>query len=173
MWLDNATVSYNGLMSMTVEDQLADRTRWLPELCSIAKTLDLLSTKTTFLVLRECFYGTTRFEDFINRVPTSAPAASRALKQLESAHIVTRVPYREPGSRPRDEYRLTPAGEDLLPVVMSLAQWGNKYLHNGSPPFSFVDAHTGEPVRVCVTKDSDLSEARSSDIEIRATFTLD
>jgi DNA-binding HxlR family transcriptional regulator len=103
-------------MSMTVENQLADRTRWLPELCSIAKTLDLLSTNTTFLVLRECFYGTTRFEDFINRVPTPAPAASRALKQLELAQIVTRVPYREPGSRPRDEYRLTAAGEDLLPV---------------------------------------------------------
>jgi DNA-binding HxlR family transcriptional regulator len=173
MWLDNASVSYDGLMSMTVEDQLADRTRWLPEFCSIAKTLDLLSTKTTFLVLRECFYGTTRFEDFINRVPTSAPAASRALKQLESAQIVTRVPYREPGSRPRDEYRLTPAGEDLLPVVMSLSLWGNEYLHNGSPPLSFVDARTGEPVRVCVTTDSNVSEVESSDIEIRATFTLD
>jgi DNA-binding HxlR family transcriptional regulator len=173
MWLDNATVSYDGLMSMTVEDQLADRTRWLPEFCSIAKTLDLLSTKTIFLVLRECFYGTTRFEDFINRVPTSAPAASRALKQLEAAQIVTRVPYREPGSRPRDEYRLTPAGEDLLPVVMSLAQWGNTHLQNGSPPFSFVDARTGEPVRVCITKDSDVDEAQSSDIEIRANFTLD
>jgi len=58
-------------------------------------------------------------------------------------------------------------------VVMSLAQWGNKYLHNGSPPLSFVDARTGEPVRVCVTTDSDLPETRSSDIEIRATFTLD
>jgi DNA-binding HxlR family transcriptional regulator len=160
-------------MSMTVENQLADRTRWLPELCSIAKTLDLLSTKTTFLVLRECFYGTSRFEDFINRVPTSAPALSRALKQLESAQIVTRVPYREPGTRARDEYRLTPAGEDLLPVVMSLSLWGNKYLHNGSPPLSFVDARTGRPVRVCVTTDSDLPEIQSSDIEIRATFTLD
>jgi DNA-binding HxlR family transcriptional regulator len=160
-------------MSMTVEDQLADRTRWRPELCSIAKVLDLLSTKTTFLVLRECFYGTSRFEDFVSRVPTSAPALSRALKQLESAQIVTRVPYREPGSRPRDEYRLTPAGEDLLPVVMSLAQWGNMHLQNGSPPLSFVDVRTGEPVRVCVTTDSDLPEAQSSDIEIRATFTLD
>jgi DNA-binding HxlR family transcriptional regulator len=160
-------------MSMTVENQLADRTRWLPELCSIAKTLDLLSTKTTFLVLRECFYGTSRFEDFVNRVPTSAPALSRALKQLESAQIVTRVPYREPGTRARDEYRLTPAGEDLLPVVMSLSLWGNKYLQNGSPPLSFVDVRTGEPVRVCVTSATDLPETQSSDIEIRATFTLD
>jgi DNA-binding HxlR family transcriptional regulator len=158
---------------MTVENQLADRTRWLPELCSIAKLLDLLSTKTTFLVLRECFYGTTRFDDFIDRVPTTAPALSRALKQLESAQIVTRVPYREPGTRARDEYRLTPAGEELLPVVMSLAQWGNAHLQNGSSPMSFVDARTGQPVRVCVTPDSDLTETHSSDIEIRANFTLD
>jgi hypothetical protein len=40
-------------MSMKVENQLADRSRWLPEFCSIAKTLDLLSTKTTFLMLRD------------------------------------------------------------------------------------------------------------------------
>jgi hypothetical protein len=58
-------------------------------------------------------------------------------------------------------------------VVTSHSRWANKYLHNGSPPLSFVDARTGEPVRVCVTTDSDLSEALSSDIEIRATFTLD
>jgi DNA-binding HxlR family transcriptional regulator len=160
-------------MSMTLEDQLADRDRWRPEHCSIAKVLDLLSTKTAFLVLRECFYGTSRFEDFVDRIGTSAPAVSRALKQLESAQIVTRVPYREPRTRARDEYRLTPGGEDLLPVVMSLTQWGDAHLQNGSAPLSFVDARTGRPVRVCVTTDSDLPETQSSDIEIRASFTLD
>jgi DNA-binding HxlR family transcriptional regulator len=154
-WLDNATVSYNGLMSMTVEDQLTDRTPWRPELCSIAKTLDLQSTKTTFLVLRECFYGTTRFEDFVNRVPTSAPALSRALKQLESAQIVTRVPYRSP-----------PAGEDLLPVVMSLHCGETNTCTTALP-------HCHSSMRVCVATDSDLPETLSSDIEIRATFTLD
>jgi hypothetical protein len=97
-----------------------------------------------------------------DQLADSAPALSRALKQLASAQIVTRVPYRSP-----------PAGENLLPVVMSLHLWGNKRLHNGSPPLSFVDARTGEPVWVCVTTDSDPPETRSSDIEIRATFTLD
>jgi hypothetical protein len=58
-------------------------------------------------------------------------------------------------------------------VVMSLTQWGNTHLQNGSPPLSFVGARTGRPVRVCVTTDSDLRETQSSDIEIRATFTLD
>lgn len=62
----------------------------------------------------QVFTGTSRFEDFTARIGASAPAVSRALKQLEAAHIITRVPYRESGSRARDEYRLTPAGEDLL-----------------------------------------------------------
>ncbi len=59
-----------------------------------------------------------RFEDFVERVGASAPAVSRALKQLEAAGVVQRVPYREPGRRARDEYHLTPAGEDLLPVFL-------------------------------------------------------
>ncbi|WP_082690221.1 helix-turn-helix domain-containing protein [Mycobacterium sp. M26] len=158
-------------MSMKLEDRLARREQWQPEICSVAKVLDLLSTKTAFLALRECFWGTARFEDFVDRIGASAPAVSRALKQLETAGVVERVPYREPGSRVRDEYRLTTAGEDLLPVLMALTQWGDKYLQNGSAPLGFVDSRTGRPVRVCVTSRGDVNEPTSSDIEIRARFT--
>ena len=119
-----------------------------------------------FLVVRECFYGTTRFEDFVARIGTSAPAVSRALRQLESARIVARVPYREPGRRARDEYRLTEAGEDLLPVFLSLMQWGDKHLQDGRPPLSFVEARTGRAMEVRVTADS-APETMSDDIEIR------
>jgi DNA-binding HxlR family transcriptional regulator len=125
------------------------------------EVLDLLSTKTVFLVVRECFYGTTRFEDFMERIGTSAPAVSRALKQLESAQIVTRVPYREPGKRVHEEYRLTEAGEDLLPVLLSLMQWGNKHLQNGQAPLSFVDADNGRMLGVHVTADIDEPATRS------------
>jgi DNA-binding HxlR family transcriptional regulator len=62
--------------------------------------LSLLSTKTVFLVIRECFYGTDRFDDFVARIGTSAPAVSRALRQLEPARVIDRVPYqgaRQPG----------------------------------------------------------------------------
>ena len=85
---------------MEFERRLRDRHKWsIADTCSVSRVLDLLSTKTVFLVVRECFYGTTRFEDFMERIGTSAPAVSRALKQLESAQIVTRVPYQEPGKR--------------------------------------------------------------------------
>lgn len=153
---------------MEFEPRLRDRTRWTTGgACSVAKLLDVLSTKTAFLVVRECFYGTTRFEDFTARVGASAPAVSRALKQLEAAGIIARVPYQESGQRVRDEYRLTPAGEDLLPVLLALAQWGDKYLQDGAPPLTFVDAATQRPVGVRVTDDLDAPSTDPDGIEIR------
>lgn len=152
---------------MEFEERLRDRDAWsIGDNCSAGRVLDLLSTKTVFLVVRECFYGTTRFEDFVTRIGTSAPSVSRALKQLESAGIVTRVPYRQPGKRSRDEYRLTEAGEDLLPVFLSLMQWGDKYLQDDRPPLSFAESGTGRAIEVRVTAEP-APEARSGDIEIR------
>ena len=153
---------------MEFEKRLQDRRQWqIGDGCSMSKVLELLSTKTTFQVVRELFFGTTRFEDFVERIQTSAPAVSRALKQLESAQIVARAPYREPGSRARDEYRLTEAGEDLLPVFLSLVQWGDKYLQDGPATLSFVDADTGRRLGVSVTTETDTPVRRSSDIQIR------
>jgi DNA-binding HxlR family transcriptional regulator len=150
---------------MTFEDRLADRSRWRADQCSMAMLLDLLGTKTVFLVVRECFYGTARFDDFVERIGSSAPAVSRALRQLEAVDIVMRVPYRDEGSRMRYEYRLTRAGEDLLPVLLSMVQWGDAHLQGGTAPLTFVDRRSGKPVRVRVdAADGDLV---SDDIEIR------
>lgn len=156
---------------MRFEERLSDRDAWsIGDRCSAARVLELLSTKTTFLVVRECFYGTTRFEDFVARIGASAPAVSRALKQLKAAGVVEPVRYREPGARARDEYRLTDAGEDLLPVFLSLIQWGDKYLQDGRPPLTFVEAGTGRPTRVRVTAEP-ATETPADDIEIRLNQT--
>lgn len=153
---------------MEFENRLQDRRQWsIGEGCSMSKVLELLSTKTAFQVVRELFFGTTRFEDFVDRIATSAPAVSRALKQLEAAGIVARVPYREPGQRARDEYRLTQAGEDFLPVFMSLVQWGDAYLQDGPAPLAFVDADSGRAVGVRVTTDTGTPVKRSADIRIQ------
>ncbi|HEX5252438.1 MAG TPA: helix-turn-helix domain-containing protein [Mycobacterium sp.] len=153
---------------MEFENRLQDRQRWsIGEGCSMSKVLELLSTKTAFQVVRELFFGTTRFEDFVDRISTSAPAVSRALKQLEAAGIVARVPYQEPGKRARDEYRLSEAGEDFLPVFMSLVQWGDTYLQDSPAPLSFVDADTGRAVGVRVTTDTGTPGKRSADIRIQ------
>ncbi|SEE15617.1 helix-turn-helix domain-containing protein [Streptomyces sp. TLI_105] len=152
---------------MRFEKRLSDRDAWsIGDGCSAGRVLDLLSTRTVFMVVRECFYGTTRFEDFVTRIGTSAPSVSRALKQLETAGIVARTPYQEPGKRARDEYRLTGAGEDLLPVFLSLIRWGDTYLQDGRPPLAFVEAESGRPLNVRVTADP-APDPSSDDIEVR------
>lgn len=125
-----------------------------------AIVLDLLNTKTALLVLRECFYGSSRFEDSVDRIGTSGPAVSRALKQLESAGSSNGFPI---GSAARDQR--TPIscrrpGEDLLPVVLALGQWGDDHLQGGLPPLAFVDVATGQPIRVRVTAGADVPDLR-------------
>ncbi|MFI9645549.1 winged helix-turn-helix transcriptional regulator [Streptomyces sp. NPDC052040] len=154
-------------MAMRFEERLSDRGRWsIGDGCSAARVLDLLSTKTVFLMVRELFYGTTRFDDFVERAEVSAPAVSRALKQLKAAHVVETVTYQAPGRRAREEYRLTAAGEDLLPVFLALMQWGDTHLQDGRPPLTFVEAGTGRRLGVRVTPD-EVRESASEDIEIR------
>lgn len=153
---------------MEFEARLRDRDKWsIGDACSMAKVLDLLRTKTTFLLIRECFYGTKRFDDFVKRSGVSAPSVSRALDELEAAGIVARVRYQEPGERARHAYELTAAGEDLLPVFLSLVQWGDAHLQGGEGPLSFVDAATGRRVRVLVATEGERSVEHSGEIEIR------
>jgi DNA-binding HxlR family transcriptional regulator len=119
---------------MTVlQGKLADRDAWsaVGE-CPIEKTMALLGTKSAMLVLREAYYGTTRFDDFYRRVGITRAAAAARLNELVDAGLLTRQPYREPGQRAREEYVLTPAGVDFMPVVWAMFEWGRTHLPNRS-----------------------------------------
>ena len=86
---------------MTVlQGRLADRDAWsaVGE-CPIEKTMALLGTKSAMLIMREAYYGTTRFDDFCTRVGITKAAASARLNELVDAGLLTRRPYREPGQR--------------------------------------------------------------------------
>lgn len=132
----------------------------------MARALDVLNTKTAFLVVRECFYGTTRFDDFVRRTGTTAPTVSRALQHLERAGVITRVAYQVPGERAREAYELTPAGRELLPVFLALMQWGDSHLQEAGAPLAFVDSATQQQIAVQVTTGDDHA-VTTDDIEIR------
>lgn len=133
---------------MTLRGPLADRTRWSTEQCSIAKAMDIVGSRSAMLVLREAFYGTTRFDDFAQRVGISDAAAASRLKSLVENGILVKTPYREPGQRLRHEYTLTDKGHALLPAVLALMQWGNAYLQDDGGPLSVVDGRSSETVSV-------------------------
>ena len=90
---------------------LADRQAWsaVGE-CPIEETMSVLGTKSAMLIMREAYYGTTRFDDFARRVGITKAAAAARLSELIDLGLLTRRPYRDPGQRTRDEYVLTEAG---------------------------------------------------------------
>ncbi|MEC3958201.1 helix-turn-helix domain-containing protein [Nocardia sp. CDC153] len=135
-------------MSAVMEGKLSDLSAWKPEGCSIAKAVEIIGTRSAILILREAYYGTTRFDGFAARVGITDAAASTALRKLVDAGLLEKRPYQEEGKRTRHEYVLTQMGEDALPVIIALWQWGDKYLQNGLAPLERLEDTTGEPVRV-------------------------
>src|SRR3954470_21821178 len=89
---------------------LDPRGDWEATSCSIAKALDVVSTRTAFLLMREAFYGTTRFDDFVARAGASEPVTAARLRELVDAGLLAKEPYREEGQRTRMAYRLTEKG---------------------------------------------------------------
>ncbi len=127
--------------------RLDPRGGWSAERCSIAGALDVLGARSAFLILREAFYGTERFDDFAERVGISAPVAAARLRGLVQEGLLEREPYREPGQRTRELYRLTSKGAELLPVLAALMQWGERWLE---PPSGVELRHRGCGERVAV-----------------------
>lgn len=112
-----------------LQGKLADRDTWsaVGE-CAIEKTMAVVGTKSAMLIMREAYYGTTRFDDFARRVGITKAATSARLAELVDLGLLVRRPYQEPGQRSRDEYVLTEAGVEFMPVVWSLFQWGQRHL---------------------------------------------
>lgn len=103
----------------------SDRDEWTAKRwCRIERSLDLIGTRSAMLVIRELFYGGTKFDELARRTGLSEAVVAGRLKQLHSDGIVERRPYQEEGKRTRDEYVLTERGRELFPIVVALMQWG-------------------------------------------------
>jgi DNA-binding HxlR family transcriptional regulator len=96
------------------------------ENCSMARTVSVIGDRWTLLILRDCFLGVRRFEDFQQRLGITRPILASRLKKLVDEFVLVKVPYQQ---RPtRYEYRLTPKGLDLYPIVMSIVHWGDVHM---------------------------------------------
>ena len=117
--------------------------------CSIARSLEVLGEKWTLLVVREAFFGRTRFAEFRERLGVAPDVLTDRLSTLVEAGVFERRAYREPGEREREEYVLTDEGRALLPVLGAFAQWGDEYRPTGfGPAAEYTDARTGAVVRL-------------------------
>jgi DNA-binding HxlR family transcriptional regulator len=96
------------------------------EACSLARTLSIIGDRWTLLILRDCFLRVRRYEDFQQRLGIGRGILSDRLNQLVDAFILAKVPYQN--NPRRYEYRLTPKGLDLYPVIMSIVHFGDVHL---------------------------------------------
>ena len=110
--------------------------------CSVARTLGVVGDRWTLLILRDCFLGAHRFDEFEASLGLSPHLLSTRLGKLVEHGILERRPYRE---RPtRHEYRLTEKGRDLYPVIASLLRWGDRWMGgDDAPPFELVHRRCG------------------------------
>jgi DNA-binding HxlR family transcriptional regulator len=144
--------------TLTMTGALDPRGGWEARRCPIAKSLEVVGTRSAFLLLREAFYGTTRFDDFAHRAGLSDAVTAARLRELAEAGLLDRRPYQEHGQRTRFEYRLTEMGVDLFPALAALFAWGDRWLapagvemrHHacGAPVRTELRCDDGHPVQV-------------------------
>lgn len=121
--------------------------------CPLAQTLERVGEWWNLLILRDAFQGVRRFGDFERRLGIAKNVLSSRLKGLVEAGILERRPSKTDAREV--EYRLTEQGKDLLPVLVALAQWGERWIYDGAAPRHFVNRHTGAAVERLQIRDVD------------------
>ncbi|MCY0917701.1 MULTISPECIES: winged helix-turn-helix transcriptional regulator [unclassified Streptomyces] len=125
---------------------MAQRTHLGDADCSIAQALDVVGDWWTLLVVRDAARGVHRFEEFQRELGVSRKVLTERLKLLVEAGVLTREPYQE---RPvRHEYRLTPRGRGLLPVLVALQDWGDTWVLGEGEMTATTEESSREAARV-------------------------
>lgn len=97
--------------------------------CPVAKASEVLAERWMLLILRDLLLGSRHFNDFRRALPPMSPALiSKRLHTLLDHGLVERRPAADP--RHRWEYRLTPAGEALRPIVHAIGEWGQRWVRS-------------------------------------------
>lgn len=103
------------------------------QVCSIARSLEVIGERWTLLILRDAVLGISRFEDFQSKLGIASNVLTNRLKRLCDEGLFERVPDPERPGRPK--YVLTDKGRELAPVLIVLMKWGDRhYPAPGGPP---------------------------------------
>lgn len=123
--------------------------------CSVSRTLGLIGDKWTMMILRECFMGKRRFEEFEGNLGISRHILSQRLKKLVDNGVLRKQPYGERGRRM--EYKLTEKGFDIYPVIVTMLAFGDKWEADEGAPLDLmhlprnkdVMPHRSKPQLIC------------------------
>jgi DNA-binding HxlR family transcriptional regulator len=110
------------------------------QVCSIARSLEIVGERWTLLILRDAVLGMTRFEEFQESLGIASNVLTNRLKMLCDEGVLERLPDQERPGRPK--YVLTEKGRELGPALIVLMKWGDRHYPtpNGPPRLTL---HTG------------------------------
>tara|TARA_R110000772_G_scaffold134717_14_gene243363 strand:+ start:1686 stop:2237 length:552 start_codon:yes stop_codon:yes gene_type:complete len=112
--------------------------------CSLAISLEVIGERWCFMILRGSFNGVRHFEDFLSEIGIARNILANRLTRLVEAGIMSRRPCDH--DKRKVEYRLTDKGADLLPVIVAIRQWGEKW-ETGVPSNPVLaDARDRQPI---------------------------
>ncbi|MEZ2370979.1 winged helix-turn-helix transcriptional regulator [Arthrobacter sp. RCC_34] len=127
-------------MNTAVHD---DNMTWTDPECPVARTLDLVGDRWSFLIIRDAMDNARSFTDFQQRTGVARNILTDRLRRLVDRGILERETA---ASGRRQVYVLTDAGRDLFTVIVALRQWGERYAFNDDETHSELVDENGDPL---------------------------
>ncbi|QZH76062.1 MAG: helix-turn-helix transcriptional regulator [Erythrobacter sp.] len=112
--------------------------------CGLPHALEVMGERWSFLILRAAFNGLVHFEEFSSELGIARNILSNRLAKLVEHGVMERTPCAD--DRRKVEYRLTEKGAGLLPAMLALRQWGERYADNITSDLVLVDNRDGQPI---------------------------
>jgi DNA-binding HxlR family transcriptional regulator len=133
--------------------------------CSIARTLDVAGELWTPLILRDVWLGKRRFEEIQRNLELSRKLLADRLQTLGREGVLERRPYGERGTR--HEYVLTQKGKELVPILLAIMSWGDRWTAGEAGPPKFLrHVGCGERARAEVTCSSCGEPLEAEDVRL-------
>jgi DNA-binding HxlR family transcriptional regulator len=131
----------------------ADQFKAIFNECGISAALEVVGERWSFLILRGAFNGLHHFEEYQSTLGIARNILSNRLARLVEHDILKREP--DPADRRRVAYRLTEKGRELLPVLLSLRQWGERWVSGAPSNPVLVDRYTRRPIAPMTVRSAD------------------
>ena len=133
--------------------------------CPIARSLDVVGEWWSLLIIRDAMLGVKRFSEFERRLGMAKNILTTRLKSLVEAGVLKVVPASDGSAY--SEYELTQKGKDLLPTLVALRQWGEKYMFGDRDEHSTIfDRRNHKPLEKIKVRSADGRELGVDDVEL-------
>jgi DNA-binding HxlR family transcriptional regulator len=132
--------------------------------CSIAQCLEVVGEWWSLLIVRDAFFGVSRFDEFESRLEIARNVLADRLDHLVSYDVLEKVPYQQ--HPVRYDYRLTDKGRDLWMVLTAMRQWGDRWAAPAGPPVQLVHDSCGKLAGSVPTCSGCGEELRLKDIHL-------